>query len=321
MVPENAVGDRGETGSHATEVFELLGNENRLGILLALWEANEPFAEDNAVSFSELRDRVGMRDSGQFNYHLGKLEGHFVRRTADGYELRTAGKAVARALLAGMMTERPSLGPVPVDAGCPYCGSTIELYYADEQLTVRCTECRGSAGGKYPRGTYMCYSFPPAGLGDRSPVEVLEAARTFYDAKANSMVRGVCPECAGNVTTTIDICGDHATGDDGLCEACDTCFRCWAEFCCDNCGYARRSALWYRVLSLPEVIAAYPESAALRDSVPFNTLAWENPPYIDDVTEELLSRNPLRIRVTIRLEEHVLRVTVDDELNVDDVGG
>jgi hypothetical protein len=59
-----------------------------LSILLGLWEAFEPFTEENAVSFSELRDRVGTRDSGQFNYHLDQLTGHFIRATDSGYELR-----------------------------------------------------------------------------------------------------------------------------------------------------------------------------------------------------------------------------------------
>lgn len=79
----------GGAGAEATEAFSLLGNEARLAVLLALWDAAEPFdeagswdpAEGNAVPFSELRDRVGMRDSGQLNYHLGELEGHFVEQT------------------------------------------------------------------------------------------------------------------------------------------------------------------------------------------------------------------------------------------------
>jgi hypothetical protein len=81
----------GAAGERATEAFATLGNETRLSILLALWEAYEPFVATNAVAFSELRERVGMRDSGQFNYHLDKLRGHFVRKTDAGYELRRAG--------------------------------------------------------------------------------------------------------------------------------------------------------------------------------------------------------------------------------------
>ncbi|MFT4885030.1 MAG: hypothetical protein ACI8U4_002549, partial [Natronomonas sp.] len=56
----------GAAGPEALDDFALLANETRLGILLALWEAYDPLAEDNAVSFTELRDRVGLRQGGQF---------------------------------------------------------------------------------------------------------------------------------------------------------------------------------------------------------------------------------------------------------------
>jgi hypothetical protein len=53
--------------------FWLLSDETRINILEALWAAsNEP------LSFTALRARVGNPNSGQFNYHLGKLKGHFV---------------------------------------------------------------------------------------------------------------------------------------------------------------------------------------------------------------------------------------------------
>lgn len=57
-------------GDRAVGAFQRMGNDMRLAILVALWEEVGPFAEDNAVSFSTLRSRVGAPDSGQFNYHL-----------------------------------------------------------------------------------------------------------------------------------------------------------------------------------------------------------------------------------------------------------
>ncbi|NIS32577.1 MAG: helix-turn-helix domain-containing protein, partial [Actinobacteria bacterium] len=49
--------------------YGLLGSEPRIGILQALGEADRP------VTFSELKERVDVDDSGRFNYHLSKLEG------------------------------------------------------------------------------------------------------------------------------------------------------------------------------------------------------------------------------------------------------
>lgn len=68
-----------------TDALEVLGNEIRMDIVRELAEADEP------LSFTELRERVGLRDSGQFNYHLTRLCSYFVRDTGDGYELGHAG--------------------------------------------------------------------------------------------------------------------------------------------------------------------------------------------------------------------------------------
>lgn len=72
------------------EVFELLGNDIRLRIVRELCTA-EPGC---AVPFSRLRERVGVRDSGKFNYHLGRLRGPLVEKREDGYALTAAGRAV-----------------------------------------------------------------------------------------------------------------------------------------------------------------------------------------------------------------------------------
>lgn len=79
-------------------VFTLVSDENRIDILRALWGSDEPLA------FSDLQDATDIRDSGQFNYHLDKLTGHFVRKTDDEYVLRQAGNRVVEAVLSGAMT-------------------------------------------------------------------------------------------------------------------------------------------------------------------------------------------------------------------------
>ena len=48
------------------EAFAALTDETRLEILQELWES-----DIQTVPFSELRRAVGIRDPGQFNYHLG----------------------------------------------------------------------------------------------------------------------------------------------------------------------------------------------------------------------------------------------------------
>lgn len=77
-------------------VFELLGNDIRLGIVRELAAAGAP------VAFSRLRERVGVDDSGKFNYHLGRLEGRFVVKQEEGYGLTECGRAVVELIDVGM---------------------------------------------------------------------------------------------------------------------------------------------------------------------------------------------------------------------------
>lgn len=107
-----------------------------MSILRALGET-----PDEPVAVSELRKRVGERDSGKFNYHLGKLAGQFVRRTDDGYQLTIAGHRIVGAILAGTYTTDATLSPVEVDSPCPLCGGRLVAEYADEQARVHCTDC------------------------------------------------------------------------------------------------------------------------------------------------------------------------------------
>jgi hypothetical protein len=78
--------------------FAVLGNEIRLDIVRVLWNSDAACeyhdVSDTAetISFSELRRRVDIDDNGKFNYHLSQLVPHFIRKTADGYRLSSAGK-------------------------------------------------------------------------------------------------------------------------------------------------------------------------------------------------------------------------------------
>lgn len=71
--------------SSPVEAFSLLANEDRLAILDALVRAHR--RGETPLSFSALRERVGIGDSGRFAYHLRELTGHFVARSSDGYSL------------------------------------------------------------------------------------------------------------------------------------------------------------------------------------------------------------------------------------------
>jgi DNA-binding transcriptional ArsR family regulator len=96
-------------------VFDLLSDETRLAIVRALAERRFEHPDradvppDRAgLSFSELRTRVGARDAGRFNYHLGKLRGALVEKTPDGYRLTDRGVTVG-----GLLLDRTPLAAEP----------------------------------------------------------------------------------------------------------------------------------------------------------------------------------------------------------------
>jgi hypothetical protein len=85
---------------------------SRRRYLTAILRIREP--ADGPLPFSELRRRVGIGDTGRFNYHLGKLCEYFVREVDGRYELGPAGTRVVDA--AGEATT-----PDP-ETACPVCG-------------------------------------------------------------------------------------------------------------------------------------------------------------------------------------------------------
>jgi DNA-binding transcriptional ArsR family regulator len=67
------------------EVFSALGDETRLRILLELAAVANERGVGAGLSFSELRQRVGVEDSGRFNYHLDTLSGGFITKRDGQY--------------------------------------------------------------------------------------------------------------------------------------------------------------------------------------------------------------------------------------------
>jgi hypothetical protein len=106
------------TGDSPTDPLEVLGNELRMSMLRELAEADRP------LSFSELRKRVDVRDSGKFNYHLTRLCEYFVRQTDGRYELGHAGSRVIGAATDTHGEVVDHDGDAAASEECPVCGET-----------------------------------------------------------------------------------------------------------------------------------------------------------------------------------------------------
>lgn len=293
------------------EAFAILGNEIRLSILLALWEA-----PSSTTTFSELRERTPV-ETDNFHYHLNRLLGHFVHQDEEGYSLRFPGEAVVSAMIIGTFSANPTIEREVIEATCPYCESPLELGYDNGQVTARCTDCAGHIEGEgYERGTLVNFDVPPSGIEGRDREELLRIAHILYDSKIAPMMDGVCPECAADVEFLFRLCEDHEQRADGLCDACNTRFAAWVDFRCTHCGYRRLAPPWFRLLTEPSIIAFYHEHADFDQRIPFSKVTSENARYIRSIEQEVISTDPVRIRVTFDLDDVSLEAITDERLEI-----
>ncbi|WP_255168656.1 DUF7347 domain-containing protein [Natrononativus amylolyticus] len=72
-------------------LFDLLGEETRLRIVRELYRHRREEPDEPGLSFSALGARVGVEDTGRFNYHLGRLRGSLVEKRAGRYVLTPLG--------------------------------------------------------------------------------------------------------------------------------------------------------------------------------------------------------------------------------------
>ncbi|MFC4988709.1 helix-turn-helix domain-containing protein [Saliphagus infecundisoli] len=302
-------------GAYATEAFELLGNETRLAILVALWEEYDPFGEVT-VRFSELRDRVGTADSGQFNYHLDRLEDHFVRATDGGYELSQAGLKLVRSVIAGTGLEEPTLESTAVDMACKLCGEPVAVAYEDGWVYVRCTECAGlwTDAGDRSRGHLAKFSLDPAGLANRSAGEIYAAAWVHSYQRIYGMLEEVCPTCSGPVERSLAICEDHESG--GPCRNCDRHLRIVARLRCTVCKELAQAPLGTVAKYHPAVVA-FCDEHGLELQYGFNDLDHiARRLEVGGSAVEQVSEEPPRVRVTTAIDGDEVALELDDGLNV-----
>ncbi|MFC7141714.1 hypothetical protein ACFQMA_17980 [Halosimplex aquaticum] len=309
------------------EAFEVLGNETRVDILRALGGSDDP------VTFSRLRERVGMTDSGRFNYHLDRLTGHFVRKGEDGYELRRAGERVVEAVLSGAVTDAPVLERTEIDQPCHYCGAPIAVRFREERVELYCTECAGTYAHTDPGGEtcadadaddaddadygYLGYHpLPPAGVADRDPEAVFRSAWVWGHLELLAASAGVCPRCSATLDRSTRVCEDHDP-DAGLCGACGRRYAVAIDLECTNCIYDESGAAVVGLADSAHLVAFLLDNglnpfAPTAETLPAIGRAYHN------FDEEVVSTDPFEARVTFAAGEDELTLTVDSSLSVVD---
>jgi DNA-binding transcriptional ArsR family regulator len=272
------------------DAFGALGDEHRIRILRELGAADEP------LSFSELRSRVDLRDSGQFNYHLNQLRDRYVEKAEDGYQLTRAGLRVNGAVVASAYAAGESLGPERAVNDCPVCGAEREVVYEDSALRVHCTEHDDHRG---------LSPLPPGATADRDLEELFHLGAKLNRHYTELVVDGTCPQCFGRT--------DVRVSDDGpLAEDRDGRYAFYAD--CESCGFPWGGPVGSVVTRHPAVVAAYRERGVNLRERTFLPHEFQ-PPAVE-------SETPLRLRVDVPGSEGgdpLVGVAADETATVVDV--
>jgi RNase P subunit RPR2 len=282
-------------------VFELVANETRLDILRALWETRAP--GDRSLSFSALRERTDVRDSGRFNYHLGKLVPEFVRKRDGEYALSHAGAQLIGDAVSGTYTAADGAEFAPTAVGdChePGCDGRIEARYRDGRAEFGCDSC-DRRPDSVPAPPILVHP-------DREHVEdAPEAASRFSLLTAERINRGFCHLCDGPVEPTIArLHPDHEPVLDGAVDVIHD---------CRACGAWRRSGARTTLIGHPAVVSLLYDAGVDYRSRPH----WEQT-WLTEATERLVGEQPVRVavRTPIGGREHLF--TLDESLEVVDRG-
>ena len=275
------------------EAFDLLSNEVRLDILRTLGEAMA--AGENPLAFTELQHRVGVEDNGRFNYHLTRLVGQLVDKDEDGYELKPSGDNIYRAIVSGAYTDDDGLDPVPVDGEtCPYCGAGAVAWYEDSHFHLGCSECDNLV---------IRYPIPPASFERDRPESLLVAGGAYILRDQTAMRQGVCPYCAGTVS------GELTEEGGGLEEFNERVYSSVARYVCERCSWSMHCGVPFALNMEPAVVSFFHDHGiAIFDRHP-----WSIYQYADD---SVLTRDPWRVEVTCRIDGDVLRVVIDENVDV-----
>ncbi|WP_232703465.1 ArsR/SmtB family transcription factor [Halobacterium wangiae] len=267
------------------DAFGMLADPVRVEILATLWQL-----ESATVPYSELRDAVGLRDSGRFNYHLTKLTDHFVEKADDGYRLRPSGMVVLNAIYAGSYVDAPVRGGLDVGGECPTCGSALVGEYDAGMFRVSCGDCEDQL---------FMLSFPPRGVTRRDDDELLDAVSIYTRAHTRRSNSGLCPFCGGAMAMSLVLDADS-----------DLPLSTLVYSDCANCGTENRSSVGFSVLEHPAVAGFLHEQGVAPDAPPWG-FDW----CLSDDAVTVASRDPPRVHLDVAVDgsEETLRVTVGDD--------
>ncbi|RQH03396.1 winged helix-turn-helix domain-containing protein [Natrarchaeobius oligotrophus] len=286
---------RAGANDRPADPFKALGNETRLEILRTLYERMQ--GDEAPLSYSALRDRVGVADKGNFNYHLRQLDGRFLEDDGDGYRLTFAGFEIAKVIDVDAWRSHEACGPVVLEDGSER-GTVCDSDGGDESLTAVYED----SVVKIRRGdeTLSAHAVRPAGATDRGMAmdALLDVASTLWQHTIESILEGICPYCHATVERRLAI--DESSA--------------WVHSfraTCTTCGPLGGSHVAIAAVVHPAVISFCWERGVDVTTRPH----WELP-FVDDAAVTVASEEPTRLRVDVELEGDRLEVLLDETVSV-----
>lgn len=286
----------------ADKAFAKVANETRFEIVQALWDATQE--GEAPVSFSSLRERTGIRDSGQFNYHLGELVPRFVRDVDAGYALTYAGTQVVGAAVSGVYTESMDIEIDAMPVGeCSICEGTLEARYADGRMEVYCVDC----GISVTEGM----GAPPVLAVGRDREALPDVFNRHTITTLQTTARGFCQICSGALEFEIRKPDTAPVGDDTPEESPTETEFYGVRAECQACGRASHSVLGAMLIDHPAVTSfLYDAGIDIRETYIWE-LEWLFEPHATQVQAD-----PLRLEVTVSVDDNHLVLTIEEDLSV-----
>lgn len=286
----------------AAEAFGLLSDETRVDIVRLLGDNRNRDPEERGfvplgderpgrVSYSAIKEGLGIRDNGRLNYHLSQLRGTFLTEVDDGYQLTWLGYLAYRYLIAGTFQSSEEWRVELEDIACNCCETTFVAAYGPSQfLRVLCPDCDDY---------YVGAHYPARGVVDRPVGSVVRAAEKKTRLEYGLLRNGVCRWCGGRVDRRLDAYPDspiRITGSTFI-----------VTYSCQTCGNVRYQSVTADLLADSEVAAFYADHGRSLESIPLWEIEWLGN---DAITVD--ARDPLRVTVTVRVDGDMLELTVDE---------
>ncbi|MFW6448095.1 MAG: DUF7351 domain-containing protein [Halobacteriota archaeon] len=276
--------------------FKRLGHQHRLATLLALDEAS-------ALTFSDLRERVGADDPGGFNYHLRQLDGLFVEQVEGAYELTPAGRRVVAALHSGAFTSDFVDQTIDTDHRCLRCDGTLQVHLERKGMSVSCRSCELR---------YNHVEIPPRAVVDHDRGELFDLVERWVKQWITTAEYGVCPRCDGRMGRRVlraDDPDDWGGAIPGWVQ--DLPVSVVLRYQCERCGETRFGHA-AAVAALHPIVAAFHHEHGIDvRRIPLPDLEW-----LSLGSATVASTDPLRIEVVAEVAGDALRVTFDRDFEL-----